>query len=117
MNNLQGDNNNPLINKCKIYGNKYLKEILYQYKIINNIKIKKSELNKFNKSQIYNFIDKYNIDIEKNKFNIDQDLKCFMGDMYYYSYGNNIHKKYKYRKLVNYFIFNMDLCLYHRRLM
>ena len=66
MNNLQGDNNNPLINKCKIYGNKYLKQILYQYKIINN-------------------------------------------------YGNNIHKKYKYRKLVNYFSFNMDLCLYHRK--
>ena len=108
------DNTNPLINKCKKYSVKYLKEILYQYKIINNIKITKSqlnnikitksELNKLNKSQMYNFVDKNNIDIDKyHKYNIKKDMKDLMCDLQFYNYGNNIHKKYKNRNLVNYF--------------
>lgn len=104
MSEIVGDNTNPLITKCKIYGVKYLKEKIYKHKVINNIPLTKTQLSRLNKKQLYNLIDKYNIDIDKYSNNlIIKEYKCdFMFIMRYEIYGN-IYKENKYRKFVNYF--------------
>ena len=106
MSKIVADNTSIYIHKCKDYGVKYLKELVYKHKVINNIPLTKTQLSKLNKKGLYELIDKYNIDIDKyqNK-HIIQFKYEFMFDMKYMDYGNNIHKPYKYRKLVNYFRF------------
>ena len=111
MSEIVGDNTNPLItkcmNKCKVSGVKYVKEIIYKHKVINNISLTKTQLNRLNKNALYNLIDKHNIDIDKYiNDSLLQEYRCdFMFNMRYMDHGNNIHKPYKYRKLVNYFRF------------
>ena len=109
MSKVVADNINPLItkcmNKCKVSGVKYVKQIIYQYKIINNIPLTKTQLSRLNKKGLYELIDKYNIDIDKYSDDLRLSYNSFMFDMRYMDYGNNINKPYKYRGFVNYFRF------------
>ena len=106
MSEIVGDNRNPLITKCNDYGVKFLKQIIYKHKVINNIPLTKTQLSRLNKTGLYNLIDTHNIDIDKYQNEHIQDYRCdFMFDMKYMDSGNNIHTPYKYRKLVNYFRF------------
>jgi len=121
MSEIVGDNTNPLITKCKDYGVKFLKEIIYKHKVINNIPLTKTQLSKFNKRQLFDFIDTHSIDIDKYT-GIDyvnfQYTKCFMFDIRYYCINtdktitqNPINKKItmniklKYFKFLNHFTF------------
>ena len=106
MSEIVADNSNPLITKCKIYGVKYIKQLIYKHKVINNIPLTKTQLSKLNKRQLFNFIETHNIDIDKYEDQHILQFKCeFMFDMRYMDHGNNIHKPYKYRGLVKYFRF------------
>jgi len=106
MTKIVADNTNPFVTNCKHYGVQYLREIIYQYKIINNINITKTELTKLNKNAIYDLVNTYNIDIHKYRnFNIKLNFNYFLCDMRYMNQQNNINKPYKYRKLFNYFRF------------
>jgi hypothetical protein len=108
MTEIIGEYTNPLITKCKNYGIKYLKEIIKKHKIIANIKITKTEINKLNKTKLLEFIVDNNIDIDKYKKDKAFEMKNFYFEIGYYSLHSDISQS-KYKNIngvLNYFIRN-----------
>lgn len=110
MSKIVADNTSIYVYKCKDYGVKYIKEYVYKHKLINNIPLTKTQLNKFNKRQLFNFIDTHKIDIDKYKDidNINHQYKnIFMFKIRYFCKNPNscvsTMKITKYLKFVNHF--------------
>lgn len=117
MTQIVGEYTNPLITKCKDYGITYLKEIVKKHKIIANLNITKTEINKLNKKKLIKFIVDNNIDIDKYKKDKTLEMKLFYFDIGFYSLYSDISKsKYKHiNGIINYFYKNnlMDKIRYN----
>ena len=85
------------------FQNMELRNIIKKCRIIKNLDISKTMINRANKSELYNIINKFNIDINKfdwyNKIVI-REFNKFNSDIEFYNYGNNIHKPCQNRDLV-----------------
>ena len=117
MTEIIGEYTNPLITKCKNYGIKYLKKIIKKHKIIANINITKTEINKLNKKKLLKFIVDNNIDIDKYKKDKALEMRNFYFEIGFYSLHTDISKsKYKnINGIINYFYNNnlMDKIRYN----
>ena len=85
------------------FSNIELRNIIKKSRIIKNLDISKTMITKANKSELYNIINKFNIDI--NKFDwynntVIREFNKFNSDIEFYNHGNNIYKSCPHRELV-----------------
>ena len=100
MNKCVADNNNII--KQYNFTNNELRNIIKKERIIKNLNVSKTEINRANKTTLNNIINDYNIDINKDYYDrrFIRDFNKFMRNVEYYNYGNNIYKSCKNRKLI-----------------